>query len=65
VAGAFAGRATGAQTAVMAGFIGAVWSMGGRPLAAFEFRVARGKIVSIEVVADPERIGELDPQLLP
>ena len=66
VAAAFAGRATGAQTAIIDGFVGAVWAAiaGGRPLAAFEFRVAHGKIVSIEVVADAERLGEMELDVL-
>ena len=66
VAGAFAGRATGAQTAIIDGFVGAVWAViaGGRPLAAFEFRVAHGKIASIEVVADAERLGEMELDVL-
>jgi RNA polymerase sigma-70 factor (ECF subfamily) len=64
VAGAFAGRAAGAQTALIDGFVGAIWAQGGRPLAAFEFRVAQGKIVSIDLVADPKRIGAMDLEVL-
>jgi RNA polymerase sigma-70 factor (ECF subfamily) len=64
VAGAFAGRAVGAQTAMIDGFVGAVWAQGGRPRAVFEFRIAHGKIVSIEVVGDPERLGELELEVL-
>jgi RNA polymerase sigma-70 factor (ECF subfamily) len=64
VAGAFAGRAAGAQTALIEGFVGAVWAQGGRPRAVFDFRVAHGKIVAIEVVADPERLGQLELEVL-
>ena len=64
VAGAFAGRAAGAQTAIIDGFVGAVWAQGGRPRAVFEFRIAHGKIVSIEMAADPERLGQLELELL-
>src|SRR5258708_1584322 len=64
VAGAFAGRAAGAQTAMIDGFVGAVWAQGGRPLAVFEFRVAHGKIVAIEMVADPKRLGQLELEVL-
>jgi RNA polymerase sigma factor (sigma-70 family) len=64
VAGAFAGRAAGAQTAMIDGFVGAVWAQGGRPRAVFEFRIARGKIVSIAMVADPERLGQLELEVL-
>jgi hypothetical protein len=31
----------------------------------FDFRVAPGKIVSIEIVGDPERLGQLDVEVLP
>jgi RNA polymerase sigma factor (sigma-70 family) len=64
VAGAFAGRAAGAQTALIDGFVGAVWAYGGRPLAVFDFRVAHGKIVSIEIVGDPERLGHMELEVL-
>ncbi|MBV9169884.1 MAG: sigma-70 family RNA polymerase sigma factor [Chloroflexi bacterium] len=64
VAGAFAGRAAGAQTALVDGFVGAVWAHGGRPLSVFEFRIAHGKIVSIDVVGDPERLGQLEVEVL-
>src|SRR5262249_23611378 len=59
VAGAFLGRARGAQTAIIDGFVGAVWARGGRPGAVFDFRIAHGKIVSIEIGGDPERLGQL------
>jgi len=64
VAGAFGGRAAGAQTAMIDGFVGAIWAHGGRPLAAFEFRIAHGKIVSIEIVGDPARLGQLELEVL-
>jgi hypothetical protein len=64
VAGAFAGRAKGAQTAMFDSLVGAVWDQGGRPRAVFDFRVAHGKIVSIEIVADPARLGELELEVL-
>ena len=59
VAGAMAGRAHGARTAIIDGFVGAVWGQGARPLAAFEFRVAHGKIVSIDILGDPKRIAQM------
>src|SRR2546427_2065690 len=64
VAGTFAGRAAGAQTAMIDGFVGAVWAQGDRPRAVFDFRIAHGKIVAIEVVADPERLGQLQLEVL-
>ena len=56
VAEAFAGRARGAQLALVDGVVGAVWAPGGRPRAVFRFRVAGGKIVTIDLVVNPERV---------
>jgi RNA polymerase sigma factor (sigma-70 family) len=64
VAGAFVGRAAGAQTAMIDGFVGAVWAQGGRPLAVFEFRIEHGKIASIAMVGDPKRIAEMEVEVL-
>jgi RNA polymerase sigma factor (sigma-70 family) len=64
VAGAFAGRTAGAQTAMVDGLVGAVWAQGGRPRAVFEFRIDHGKIVSIAMVGDPERLAEMELELL-
>jgi len=36
--------------------VGAVWAPGGRPRAVFRFRVAGGKIVTIDLVVNPERV---------
>jgi RNA polymerase sigma-70 factor (ECF subfamily) len=41
------------------GVVGAVWSHGGRPRVVFGFTVARGKVVAIDLVADPERLSRL------
>jgi RNA polymerase sigma factor (sigma-70 family) len=56
VAEAFAGRARGAQLALVDGAVGAVWAPGGRPRAVFRFTVSDGKIAGIDVVVDPERV---------
>ena len=64
VAGAWGRRAAGTQTAMVDGFVGAVWAHGGRPFAVFEFRIAHGKIVSIEIVGDPERLRQLEVEVL-
>jgi RNA polymerase sigma-70 factor (ECF subfamily) len=64
VAGAFAGRAQGAQPAIIDGFVGAVWALHGRPLAVFDFRIAHGKIAGIEVVGDHDRLGEMEVEVL-
>jgi RNA polymerase sigma-70 factor (ECF subfamily) len=64
VAGTMAGRAAGTQTAMIDGFVGAVWAHGGRPRAVFDFRIAHGKIVAIELVADPKRLGQMQLEVL-
>jgi RNA polymerase sigma factor (sigma-70 family) len=64
VAQQFAGRAHAARLALIDGSVGAVWGQGGQPRAVFSFTVAGGKIVAIEIIADPERIGLLDVALL-
>jgi hypothetical protein len=59
VAEVFAGRAAAAQAALIDGNPGAVWAPEGRARAAFVMRWSEGRIVEIEVVADPRRlIGE-------
>src|SRR5256886_2124353 len=64
VAEAFRGRARGAQPALIDGAAGAVWAPGGEPRAAFAFKVERGKIVEINLVMEPARLGELDVSIL-
>ena len=64
VASAFGGRAHGTQIAIIDGFVGAVWALGGRPRAVFDFRIANGKIVSIETVGDPERLAQMELEVL-
>jgi RNA polymerase sigma factor (sigma-70 family) len=64
VAGTFAGRARAARLALVDGVAGAVWAPGGRPRVVFTFKVARGKIVEIEILADPARLGQLDLEVL-
>lgn len=71
VAEAFRGRARGAQPALVEGAAGAVWAPGGQVRAVFGFVIADkaggkagGKIVELEVTADPARIAELDVRIL-
>jgi RNA polymerase sigma-70 factor (ECF subfamily) len=40
--------------------MGAVWAPGGQPRVVFGFTITRGKIAAINLVADPERLGQLD-----
>ena len=72
VAETFRGRARGAQLALVDGAAGAVWAPGGQLRAVFGFGIAggraegkaEGKIVEIEVTADPARIAELEVRIL-
>jgi hypothetical protein len=64
VADTFSGRARAAQPALVNGAVGLVWAPGGRPRVVFGFTIMRGKIVEIDVVADPERLRRLDVAIL-
>jgi RNA polymerase sigma factor (sigma-70 family) len=64
VAGTFSGRARLARPALVDGAVGAVWAAGGRPRVVFSFTITRGKIVAIDILADPERLGQLDLAVL-
>lgn len=64
VATTLAGRAQGAQPAVIDGGAGAAWVHGGQPRAVFAFTIEDGKIVEIEILTDPARLGELDVVIL-
>ena len=60
VADIFSGRAAAAQPALVDGAAGLAWAPGGRPRAAIAFTIVRGKIVGIEMLADAERLRDLD-----
>ena len=64
VAETFSGRARAARFALVDGAAGIVWAPGGRPHVVLGFKVARGKIVQIDILADPERLRSLDLVLL-
>jgi RNA polymerase sigma-70 factor (ECF subfamily) len=64
VAETFSGRARAARPAMVDGAVGAVWSQGGRPRVVFDIQVSRGKIVAIDMLADPERLGRLHLEVL-
>ena len=64
VAETFSGRARFAQAALVDGAVGAVWAPGGQPRVVFGFTMTRGKIVEIDLVADPERLRQLDLAVL-
>ncbi len=40
--------------------VGAIWAPGGQPRVAFDFMIARGKIVEIRVLMEPVRPRQLD-----
>jgi hypothetical protein len=60
VAQAFAGRARAARLALVDGAPGAVWAPGGRPRVAVRFIVEGATIVRIDLVADPDRLEQLE-----
>jgi len=64
VAKTFSGRARAARPALIDGAAGAVWPQGGRPRIVFGFTIEGGKIVAIDLLADPARLGELDLVIL-
>jgi RNA polymerase sigma-70 factor (ECF subfamily) len=64
VARVFSGRARAAQTALVDGVPGAVFAPGGRLYSAFDIVVVDGRIVAIEMIADPDVLAELDVDLL-
>jgi RNA polymerase sigma-70 factor (ECF subfamily) len=64
VADTFKSRARAAQPALVNGAVGLVWAPGGRPRVVFGLTIARGKIVAIDLIADPARLRELDLTVL-
>jgi RNA polymerase sigma factor (sigma-70 family) len=64
VAETFRGRAQGAQLALIDGVMGAAWAPGGTPRSAFAFTIAEGRIVAIELIADPERLGMIEVEIV-
>jgi RNA polymerase sigma factor (sigma-70 family) len=57
---AFSGRARFARPVLVNGAAGVLVSAHGRPLAVMGFTVAGGRIVEIDVIADPDRLHHLD-----
>ena len=60
VAGTFAGRARAARPALVDGVAALVWAQGGVPRVVFDFTVVDERIVAIDLVADPDRLGAFD-----
>lgn len=65
VARVFAGRAVGAQPALIEGEPGAVWAPHGRPRTVFAIHVVAGRITRIEVTGDRAQLDDLDIVVLP
>ena len=64
VAETLSGRARHARPALVDGAAGAVWAPGGRPHIVFGFTIRGGKIVEIDILADPGRLRQLDLAVL-
>ena len=61
---AFSRMAQGVQRALVNGSAGLVFAPGGRLSRALSFTIEHGKIIQIEVIADPERLRQLDLAVL-
>jgi len=61
---ALRGGARAAQPALVNGAVGVVVAPRGKLLMVLAFTIANGKIVEIDAVADPERLGRLDLAVL-
>jgi RNA polymerase sigma-70 factor, ECF subfamily len=64
VAETFVGRARAARRALVGGAPGLAWTPGGEPRVAFAFTIVGDRIVGLELVADPERLRELEVVIL-
>jgi RNA polymerase sigma factor (sigma-70 family) len=64
VASTFTGRARAAQPALVDGLVGLAWAPGGHARVVFDFEIADGRVVAIDLIADPARLGELELELL-
>lgn len=67
VARQFDGRAAAAQLALIDGLPGAVWAPRGNPFVfvVFAFTTRNGKVVEIQLLADSERLSQLDIEIIP
>jgi RNA polymerase sigma factor (sigma-70 family) len=62
--GGFARLARMAQPALVNGAAGVVFAARGRPFAVVSFNIRRGRIVEVDIFADPERLRQLDLAVL-
>ncbi|MEJ2861227.1 sigma-70 family RNA polymerase sigma factor [Actinomycetospora flava] len=63
VARVFCGRARAAQPALVDGALGAAFAPGGTVYSAFDLVVVGGRIVAIEMIADPDVLASVDVEL--
>ncbi|MCT2590797.1 sigma-70 family RNA polymerase sigma factor [Streptomyces sp. N2-109] len=61
VARTFSGRSKYAQPVLLDGSAGAVWAPNGQPRIAFGFTIEDGRVVEIELLADPVVLARLPP----
>jgi RNA polymerase sigma factor (sigma-70 family) len=59
-AAVFCGRAVALRLALIGGVPGLIWAQGGKIRVVFDFTFSRGKIVAIEMIADPEHLAQFD-----
>ena len=59
-AATFSGRAKGARLALIDGVPGMMWATGGQVRVVFDFIISGGKIMAIEMIADPEHLAQLE-----
>ncbi len=60
VARVFAGRARAAAPALLDGVPGLAFAVGGRTVSLFRMTVTEGRIIAVELIADPETIAGVD-----
>jgi len=60
LANTVAGRARAARPVLVDGFVGAAWIVDGSPKIVFDMTIVDGKIVEIELIAEPERLDRLE-----
>jgi RNA polymerase sigma-70 factor (ECF subfamily) len=60
----FSRRARGATPALLDGAAAAAWVVGGQLRVVYRFTTSGERITGIELIADPERLGELDLVIL-
>ena len=60
----FSRFARGAKSAFLNGAPAAAWMAGDRPRVVYDFTIGEGRIVAIDLIADPERLSELDLEIV-